>query len=157
MEKSDERRVPTPARAIEEHSAGGVVFRRGRGAIEVLLIRDPYKNWGLPKGHLERGETGAEAAVREVREETGVECVLSGAALRTIDWYFRRDGVLVHKFCEFYLMECTGGVVSPEAEEGITECVWLPLTDAIATITYDNARTVIEEAARVLEERENGS
>jgi 8-oxo-dGTP pyrophosphatase MutT (NUDIX family) len=50
-----------------------VVYRRVDGAAHYLLIRDPYDNWGLPKGHVERGETSEQTAVREVREETGIE------------------------------------------------------------------------------------
>ncbi|HZE93765.1 MAG TPA: NUDIX domain-containing protein, partial [Gemmatimonadales bacterium] len=64
----------TQPRAQRETSAGGVVFRRGPdGQVRFLLIRDSYKNWGFPKGHLEPGEPPAEAARREVTEETGLQ------------------------------------------------------------------------------------
>ena len=151
MAETGKKRAPTPARAVEERSAGGVVIRLIDGQEHVLLIRDPYHNWGLPKGHLEAGEGANDAALREVREETGLECELIGEALPTIDWYFRREGRLVHKFCDFYLMRSTGGETVPAADEGITECLWFPLRSAIRQITYDNARGVIEEAARVLD------
>ena len=151
MAEMERRRVPTPARAVEEYSAGGVVVRQIDGTMHVLLIRDPYQNWGLPKGHLEAGESGEDAALREVLEETGLTCVLVGETLPAIDWYFRREGRLVHKFCEFFLMRSEEGEATPAAEEGITECLWLPLRGAIEQITYDNARGVIEEAARLLE------
>ena len=133
-----------------ERSAGGVVVRRVEEETRVLVIRDPYQQWGLPKGHLEEGEDLREAAVREVREETGLERVRSGPELDTIDWYFRSDEVLVHKFCTFFLMHSPAGEVEPETEEGITECVWLSVDAAVERVSYDNAREVVRKAGRLL-------
>src|SRR5690606_21157843 len=116
----------------------------------VLLIRDPYLNWGLPKGHLEEDEDAATAALREVREETGLESLSLGPEVDTIDWYFRLQGTLVHKFCAFYLMTSPEGEPVPEVDEGITECVWLPVEEALTRITYDNARAVVEQVAALL-------
>ena len=71
------------AQARLETSSGGVVYRMLDDGPHFLLIRDPYENWGLPKGHLEGGETPVEAAVREVMEETGLnELRVAGAAGR---------------------------------------------------------------------------
>lgn len=120
------------------------------GEPHVLVIRDPYQNWGLPKGHLENGEASGEAAVREVREETGLSDVALGEELATIDWYFRAGGKLIHKFCAFYLMRSEAGDPVPETSEGITECVWLPLDEAAARISYDNAREVVSVAREIL-------
>lgn len=117
----------------------------------VLVIRDPYQNWGLPKGHLENGESAGEAALREVAEETGLGDLVLGTELATIDWYFRAGGKLVHKFCAFYLMRSEAGDPVPEAAEGISECVWLTLDQAEQRITYDNAREVVKAARDALE------
>jgi 8-oxo-dGTP pyrophosphatase MutT (NUDIX family) len=135
-----------------EKSAGGVVVRPIEGQLHVLLIRDPYGNWGLPKGHLEEGEQAAEAALREVREETGLDDLLLGPELNTIDWYFRLHGTLVHKFCAFFLIVSDEGDPVPELDEGITECVWVPAEAALDQITYDNARAVLDRALAVLAE-----
>lgn len=116
----------------------------------VLVIRDPYQNWGLPKGHLENGEGSGDAALREVAEETGLGDLVLGAELATIDWYFRARGKLVHKFCAFYLMRSEVGEPVPEAAEGISECVWLTLDEAEERITYDNAREVVKAVREVL-------
>lgn len=137
------------ARARVERSAGGVVVRRVDDVLNALVIRDPYGNWGLPKGHLEDGEGPGEAALREVGEETGLGDLSLGPELATIDWYFRSGGKLIHKFCAFYLMASADGDPVPEAAEGITECLWLPLEDAEARITYDNAREVVRVAREV--------
>lgn len=134
-----------------ELSAGGVVVRCLDGVRHVLLIRDPYGHWGLPKGHLERDEDPATAALREVREETGLESLELGSSLGTIDWYFRRGDALVHKYCTFYLMRSRDGDPSPQTTEGITECRWLPLDEAMRQISYENTKSVLREVARVLE------
>ena len=150
--------TPRPG-AKEEVSAGGVVFRwvangagDGHGGARpvYLLIRDSYRNWGFPKGHLEGAETAADAALREVAEETGLTQLRLGQRLHTIDWFFRFRGRLIHKYCHFYLIECPSGDTCPQAEEGITECVWLPLDEAITSISYDNAREVLRLAAAQL-------
>ena len=135
-----------------ERSAGGVVARILDGNPHLLLIRDPYRRWGLPKGHLEEGEGTAEAALREVREETGLDDLRLGPDLGEIDWTFRRKGHLVHKFCRFYLMLSARSDTQPELSEGITECKWLPVDEALRTIAYDNARVILRRGVDQLQE-----
>lgn len=144
------RRRRSARRARVETSSGGVVFRRGDDALDFLLIRDPYENWGLPKGHIEGGETAAEAALREVSEETGLHELHVVTQLPTIDWFFRDRGSLVHKFCHFFLVESATGDTAPQLTEGITECVWHSPDRAIETVSYSNAREVMRAAARWL-------
>jgi 8-oxo-dGTP pyrophosphatase MutT (NUDIX family) len=144
--------APRRRRAVVETSAGGVVFRRGPGGTRYLLIRDPYGNWGLPKGHVEDSESYEEAARREVTEETGLPRPRVVRALPTIDWYFRAGGRLIHKTCHFYLMESVSGEPVPQEAEGITACAWEHADAALATITYDNARAVLKAATELVEE-----
>jgi ADP-ribose pyrophosphatase YjhB (NUDIX family) len=122
------------------------------GVVHALVIKDPYKNWGLPKGHLEDGEGSGDAAMREVEEETGLSDVALGPKLATIDWYFRASGTLVHKFCAFYLMGSGTGDPVPQNDEGITACEWVPLDEAEHRISYDNAREVMQAARRIVAE-----
>ncbi|HKP77415.1 MAG TPA: NUDIX hydrolase [Longimicrobiaceae bacterium] len=143
-------------RAVVETSAGGVIYRSDGDGVRVLLIRDRYRHWGFPKGHLEGEETAADAALREVAEETGLVELRLGPRLQTIDWHFRFRGRLIHKFCHFYLIECPAGDTCPQLEEGITECVWLPLPQAIESISYDNAREVLRLAAEALSRGPDG-
>ena len=80
-----------------EVSAGGIVFRHPPEQLaRFLLIRDSYDNWGFPKGHLEDGETPAVAALRETREETGLEHLVLQGPIRVIDWHFRFRGRHIH-------------------------------------------------------------
>ncbi len=138
-------------RAQRETSAGGVVFRRGPdGQLRYLLIRDSYRNWGFPKGHLEVAEPPAEAARREVTEETGLADLILHGPIRVIDWYFRFRGKTIHKYCHFFLFESRSGDPSPQADEGITECAWRPIDEALETISYDNAGGVLRRAAEMV-------
>lgn len=139
-----------------ERSAGGVVFRCCEDGLHVLLIRDPYGHWGLPKGHLEEGEGSREAAVREVREETGLRRVEVGARIGTIDWYFRQSGELIHKFCTFFVMRCEEGDPHPQKEEGIDACIWATLEEAQRKVEYKNALEVLREAERIAREGGDG-
>ena len=135
------------SRARQETSAGGVVFRIEDGRPLFLLIRDSYDNWGFPKGHVEQDEAPESAAVREVQEETGLRELRLREPVETIDWYFRFRRRLVHKVCHFYLMESCSAITCPQRDEGITECSWLPLEEALERISYANARAVLERAA----------
>ena len=141
----------TRGRAKQETSAGGVVFRVEDGRPLFLLIRDSYRNWGFPKGHVESGEAPEQAALREVEEETGLAKLALRGEVDTIDWHFRFRGRLIHKICHFYLMESASASTCPQEEEGITACRWLPLEAALALISYANARDVLRRAAALVD------
>jgi len=135
-----------PSRPIEEHSAGGVLFRRAAEGLHYLVIRDSYRNWGFPKGHVEEGESEVDAARREVREETGLENLIYRAPAMEIDWFFRFRGRLIHKTCTFFVFECPDGEASPQQAEGISACRWLPIEEALRVLSYANAREVLKVA-----------
>ena len=134
-----------------EVSAGGIVFRQPVGAEpRFLLIRDSYRNWGFPKGHLEEAETPAQAAVRETAEETGLEGLVLHGPIRVIDWHFRFRGRRIHKYCHFFLLESPSGEPSPQLDEGITDCRWLTLDESLELLSYDNARGVLRRAGEMV-------
>jgi 8-oxo-dGTP pyrophosphatase MutT (NUDIX family) len=143
-ERRDQRK--RAARAKLETSAGGVVYRVHEGETLFLLIRDSYRNWGFPKGHLEPEEQPDAAAMREVREETGLDCLMLDGAIETIDWFFRFRGRLVHKVCHFFLMHTDSARTIPQREEGITACRWARFEDAVRLVSYANAREVLSRA-----------
>lgn len=131
---------------VRETSAGGVVFRQTPNGIMFLLIKDPYRKWGLPKGHVDSGESLEQTADREVTEETGLGDLILHGELGAIDWRFRLHGKPIHKNCHFYLFEASTGTPCPQAEEGILACCWFSFPDALEAIAYDNARTILRRA-----------
>ena len=138
-------------RAELEVSAGGIVFRRlPDDGPRFLLIRDSYDNWGFPKGHLEDGESPAEAALRETIEETGLEPLVLQGPIRVIDWHFRFRGRHIHKYCHFFLFESQAGEPAPQTAEGITACQWRSLDEALEALSYDNARGVLKRAGEMV-------
>ncbi len=137
-------------KAEREVSAGGIVFRRAEdGTTRFLLIRDSYRHWGFPKGHLEVDETPTVAAQRETLEETGLSDLILHGPIRIIDWHFRFRGRYIHKYCHFFLFESPAAEAVPQEEEGITAVRWEVLDRALEVLSYDNARGVLRRGAEM--------
>jgi 8-oxo-dGTP pyrophosphatase MutT (NUDIX family) len=144
-------------RTGSERSAGGVVYRRGDGdpkKVEVVLAARRTQRgelaWGLAKGQIEPDEDPAEAALREVREETGIEAEIE-ADLGDISYFYVWEGVRVRKSVRFFLMRGIGGDVSKHDHE-MEEVRWFPLEEALHKASYRGERQVLEKAAGLLRE-----
>ena len=135
-------------RAVELVSAGGVVLRKGRQGDEVVLCgrRDPIR-WALPKGTPDPGETREQTALREVREETGLDVEIV-RRLDAIQYRFLRasDGARCHKTVHYYLMSPTGGDTSRHDDE-FDFVEWFPLAEALKTMTYPNEARIVEKSS----------
>jgi 8-oxo-dGTP pyrophosphatase MutT (NUDIX family) len=135
-----------------EVSAGGVVYRRSGAGVEVILAARRTRRgdlvWGLPKGAIEDGEAAEDAAIREVREEAGLEAEIE-APLGDIRYFYVWEGVRVRKTVHFFLMRATGGDVSQHDRE-MEDVRWFPPAEAIRTAAYRGEREVLERAAERL-------
>ena len=119
-------------------AAGGVVVRQGERGTELCVVHRPrYGDWTLPKGKLDLGETFEEAALREVREETGLRCSL----VRELESTRYTDGKGRPKIVRYWLMEVEGGEFEPNDE--VDELRWMTPAEAIAALTYERDRDLI--------------
>lgn len=129
-------------------AAGGVVVRRDRYGTRVLVIlHADTGEWRLPKGKLKSGESAAEAAEREVREETGLD-LAAGRYLGVTHYYYLNPfgGGCVSKFVFFFEMDPGDGRV--ELEDTFSEARWLPPADAAERLSWENEREMVYRATR---------
>ncbi|MBI4343355.1 MAG: NUDIX hydrolase [Candidatus Omnitrophica bacterium] len=142
---------------IEERSAGGVVVRRANGGYDVCLIlrlRHGQRAWCLPKGHLEAGEDAPAAAVREVREETGLACdIVEPLGHIAYEFDMPQPPARCAKTVEFFLMRTPDEMPRPADREAV-DARWLALGEAAAQATYENEREVLARARRALDRPE---
>ena len=121
-------------------AGGGIVWRHGGGgAVEIVLVhRLAYDDWSFPKGKLHRGETEAQAALREVQEETGLDCRLG----REVGTSAYRDSKQRPKTVRYWEMTPITGTVGPANE--IDDARWVPLEEARRLLTYEHDRHLLD-------------
>ena len=128
-------------------AAGGIVDN-GAGAILMISSRG---RWDLPKGHVEQGESGMQAALREVEEETGIRCTLQGDAPVAETWHaYDTYGRWELKRTQWWAMQPLSGELCPQGEEGIADVRWLSgeaLDDALK-LSYATIKEVVERYRR---------
>jgi 8-oxo-dGTP pyrophosphatase MutT (NUDIX family) len=126
--------------APEVRAAGGAVLRTGSDRrSEVLLVHRPgHRDWTLPKGKVERGESDEECALREVAEETGFECLL-GPELEETRYRDRRGR---EKSVRYWIMTVRDGTFQPNSE--VDEVRWVPRASAAQELTYPGDRAVLD-------------
>jgi ADP-ribose pyrophosphatase YjhB (NUDIX family) len=137
------------------YSAGGVIYRAGAAGVEVALIAtNGGLRWGLPKGHVRRGETAEAAAMREIAEETG----LSGEIerhLATIDYWFRVGRMRVHKYVDLFLVRYTQGTLAPQPAE-VDDARWFLLDEAQQLASFEREREVLQQVRQLAHRGELG-
>jgi 8-oxo-dGTP pyrophosphatase MutT (NUDIX family) len=129
---------------IDEFSAGGVVVRemQGRPFVAVVRVRDQIL--ALPKGHPFGDESPADAARREVREETGLEAELV-EKLGDVRYWYVRGGKRVRKVVAFFLFRYSSGSVEDHDHE-VEEALWIPLEEAPERLAYKGEREMVVAA-----------
>jgi 8-oxo-dGTP pyrophosphatase MutT (NUDIX family) len=136
-----------------EASAGGVVIREQQGELLLAVIRPRGKMvWALPKGHVDPGETPEQAAMREVREETGLDADLE-RSLGDIQYFYQFRGKRIHKTVSFFLFRHRGGTINdldPSMRDEVDEARWIPLAGAHRVMAYKGEKDVVTRAQALL-------
>jgi len=137
-------------RTARATSAGGVVHRSVDGRTEIVILhrRVPVL-WALPKGTPDSGETVEETALRETREETGLEVEIE-ARIGSIRYFFVRGSTRFHKTVHFFLMRPIGGALELHDRE-FDVARWAPVEEALALLTHATERSMVERAMKLLE------
>ncbi len=157
MKRSRKPETSPAAPTIRVISSGGVIYRQHRGEVEVALIR-VRDRWGLPKGQVEEGESLQDTALREVREETG----LDGKIVAKLDdityWYTQKSGarepVRIFKRVYFYLFRYLKGDVARHDHE-VDEVRWFAMPEAQRQISYATERDILIKASAFLEAKKS--
>ena len=138
---------------IQHRCAGGIVVHLNKDCVEFLLLKQIRTTgevqWVMPKGHIEKGETSEQAAIREVREEAGLEELRLITCLGKQEFQYRVEHEIQHrKVVSWYLMETPyESRLSIKVEEGFVESKWLPYEDARKQCSHEDFREWIDKAA----------
>ena len=143
--------------AATEFSAGGVVVNEDDEVVVIVPTRrsaDGSRVLALPKGHPDGSESAVEAALREVREEAGVEAEVV-ESLGEVRYWYQRGGRRIAKVVEFFLLRYVSGDVSDHDHE-VEHARWIPADQAIETLTYAGERDMVRQAVSRLEQERRG-
>ena len=138
-------RRPVIDEVVRETTSGGVVFRRQpkTGKLQILLMQDAKNRWTIPKGHVEPGEDPGATAEREIREETGLQDMEVFSWLGKVNFRYRRGHTLVLMTMHIYLVEGQGDTDKLHPEEWLNDIKWLPASEAVDKIAYDDIGKLI--------------
>lgn len=127
---------------MKEYSAGAILYTYINNDVHYLLIKDFHNNWGFPKGHLENDETYIEAALREIKEEVGIDAdIISDYNKELV--YIMPNGIEKHSL--YYIGKYANQVPSKQLEE-VQEIKLLKYDDAYSLLTFDNMKEVLMDA-----------
>ncbi len=126
--------------------------------VEIFFIKDPFHRWTFPKGKQQLGETFVETAVREIKEETGLENLKLIAPLGKTSFRFRREVGVIHKVVNYFLFEAPPDAkehlmsreAAVEGKEPIFEACWVPMHKAFSVSGYKNSDHLLARAFRLI-------
>jgi bis(5'-nucleosidyl)-tetraphosphatase len=129
---------------LEERSAGTIIYKESSSGKMYLLLNYPSGHWDFVKGNIEKGETFKETVVRESREETGITDIdfVDGFEDK-VEYYYQRDGNVVHKEVMFYLARTKTEDIKLSHEH--RDYVWLSFDDALKKLTYKTAKKLFKK------------
>ena len=133
-------------------SAGIILFRMKNKTHEYLLLHYPHGHWDLPKGKIEKGESKEQAALRELKEETGLETEIVNGFSEQYHYFFKQDGELMKKTVYFFIGEALSDSVTLSEEHIGSE--WLSFEKSMKRLTFDNTKMVLEKAEAFLAGKE---
>jgi len=138
-----------------EISAGGIVFRKIGGKVEIAFLLDPYKKWTFAKGHpLNRSESLEMAAMRETKEELGLNKLRVVEKLGKIDLWFKKKEVLIHKPVHYFLMQAQNSAkLFPQKKEKIFKAKWVDIDEAVQFSDYKNIRPLLKKAILIIKKQ----
>lgn len=145
-------RRPVISEVVRETTSGGVVFRRAKNGLEILLIKDAKDRWTIPKGHVEPGEEPGATAEREIREETGLQDMEALTWLGKVNFRYRRGHSLVLMTMHIWLVEALGDTNKLHPEDWLNDVQWVPAAKAVDLIAYDDIGKLILVAMKRVRE-----
>lgn len=157
MPKSADQSIEKPKiPTVEQISAGGAAFRKYDGEYEVAIVAvSPSGRWQLPKGIVDVGESDEQAAVREVREEAGIECEII-EKIETVEYWYvgmnKGERVRFHKLVHFYLMKYVSGDPANHDYE-VAESRWVSPDEAIKMLAFKSEKTVVEKGFELIKKQ----
>jgi mutator protein MutT len=127
-----------------QYSSGIIIYKKENNTILYLLLRYSAGHWDFPKGKIEAGETKEEAALRELKEETNLTAQIDDNFEESLQYIFSYNRELTQKTVYFFTGQATSTEITLSHEH--TDFTWLPYQDALAQLTYDNAKEVLKKA-----------
>lgn len=134
-------------------SCGFVAYKQIENANYYLIIKSLSGDVGFPKGHMEQGESELETAIRELKEETGIDVNVIPGFRRQIEYELRRAPDTI-KQSVYFLGECiSDNIVCQEAE--VTEAGFVSYEDALKLLTFEETKNILEDAEKFLDKTKN--
>ena len=132
---------------LHEKSCGAIVYRKYHGNTEILLIKHLNSgHWSFPKGHVEGDETEEQTAMREIKEETGIDVILDNTFRETVTYSPKKD---TQKIVVYFIAKAKNTDYTPQADE-IAEIRWVEIDRANQVLAYENDKSIVNKAKRFL-------
>ncbi len=137
-----------------QFSSGGVIIKREESSsFKVLLVEDRFGHWTWPKGHIEKGETPEDTAVREITEETGLKNIKILEKLGEERYHFTLKGKRISKTVQVFLVLASGSESLEVPEEELRSAEWYLPEEAAKKVGYKSARAFVEKGIKVFREK----